>query len=161
MVNMLQKKCYKCGETKLTTEFYRDCSRKDGIESCCKDCKKKYDQTPARRIAIKKKNNKVTPEKRLFYGAKNRAKKRGLEFSITLADIVMPKKCPVFGIPIFKTNGEFKFDPNCASLDRIDNSRGYTRDNVWVISGKANFIKKDATIDELKRLVEGLIKYGI
>ncbi|HWH74938.1 MAG TPA: hypothetical protein VNV16_11820, partial [Methylibium sp.] len=38
----------------------------------------------------------------------------------------------------------------------IDSRRGYTTDNVWVICWRANQIKNDATLDELKRLVAAL-----
>jgi hypothetical protein len=43
------KICPKCKESKFNDEFYRDSSRKNGIQSYCKICKrkqkKKYDQT--------------------------------------------------------------------------------------------------------------------
>jgi len=38
---------------------------------------------------------------------------------------------------------------NSPSLDRIDNTKGYTPDNVVVVSNRANSIKRDATPDEL------------
>ncbi len=42
------------------------------------------------------------------------------------------------------------------SLDRIDSSLGYVKGNVWVISWRANHIKTDASLEELKQLVAGL-----
>ena len=33
-----EKRCTRCGETKLTTEFYRDRRSKNGLESRCKAC---------------------------------------------------------------------------------------------------------------------------
>ena len=42
------------------------------------------------------------------------------------------------------------------SLDRIDNTKGYIKGNVKVISWRANAIKKDATLEELKALVNYL-----
>lgn len=41
------------------------------------------------------------------------------------------------------------------SIDRFDNSRGYTPDNIRVISLRANIIKSDATADE----VEAVLNY--
>jgi len=41
-------------------------------------------------------------------------------------------------------------------LDRIDNNKGYIKDNVWVISRKANTIKNNASLEELKALVAAL-----
>jgi len=37
------KKCSKCGEWKLFSEFYNDKSHNDGLTSACKDCRKKHD----------------------------------------------------------------------------------------------------------------------
>jgi len=77
--------------------------------------------------------------------AKYRAKQKGLEFNITKEDIIIPDTCPLLGTPM-----------QSPSLDRIDSSKGYTKDNVWVISNRANTLKNDATIKELKMLVENL-----
>jgi hypothetical protein len=80
--------------------------------------------------------------------SKSRAKKKGFEHSITIHDIHIPDICPLLGIPLFPgTNG--KVGPNSPTLDRIDSSKGYTPDNVWVISYKANTIKSNATPEEL------------
>jgi hypothetical protein len=80
--------------------------------------------------------------------SKSRAKRRGFEHSITIHDIHIPEFCPLLGIPLFPgTNG--KVGPNSPTLDRIDSSKGYTPDNVWVISYKANTIKSNATPEEL------------
>ena len=40
------------------------------------------------------------------------------------------------------------------SLDRIDPNRGYTKDNIIVMSYRANRIKNDATKEEIKKLAE-------
>lgn len=42
------------------------------------------------------------------------------------------------------------------TLDRIVPDKGYVRENVWVISGRANRIKNDATIEELELIAEAL-----
>ncbi len=39
------------------------------------------------------------------------------------------------------------------SLDRWDNSRGYTLDNTRVVCYRCNELKRDATLDEIKNLV--------
>ena len=42
------------------------------------------------------------------------------------------------------------------SVDRINPALGYTEDNVWVISFRANTIKQNASLIELERLLAAL-----
>lgn len=60
--------------------------------------------------------------------------------------------CPVFGVPLVKRTEEFS--DNTAELDRIVPSLGYTKGNVRWISRRANRLKSDATIDELKKIIK-------
>lgn len=64
---------------------------------------------------------------------------------IVKADIyrVWPKdnRCPVFKTP-FVVGGDLNTSP---ALDRIDSSKGYTPDNIQVISNLANAMKSSAT----------------
>lgn len=78
---------------------------------------------------------------------KVRAEKNGLEFDLTPDDIIIPEKCPILEIPLYWGNSKNK--ENSPSIDRIDSSKGYTKDNIWVISTKANTMKNNATFDEL------------
>ena len=91
---------------------------------------------------------------KMFHNAQHRAKKKGIPFTISMEDIVIPETCPLLGIPLVSTNN--KRDPRNPSLDQIDPGRGYTPDNIWVVSSRANWIKSDATLQELKTLVENL-----
>jgi len=89
--------------------------------------------------------------------ARKRAKKKNLEFDLVIEDLTVPDFCPILGIPLFVAGG--KRTDNSPSLDRIDNSKGYTRDNVFVISFRANALKNDATLDELKSIVKYMEEY--
>ncbi len=93
-----------------------------------------------------------------LYAAKKRAKEKGIEFTLELSDIVIPTHCPVLGIPLEFQRG--KPSDNSPSIDRIDNSKGYTPDNVVVISMRANQLKRDATLPELKALVEYMERHS-
>jgi hypothetical protein len=90
------------------------------------------------------------PERRMLTAAKKTAKDRGLPFNITLDDIVVPTHCPALGIALRSQLGPRQ--DGTPSLDRIIPSLGYTKGNVVVISWRANRIKNDATIDELRRV---------
>lgn len=93
----------------------------------------------------------------LWRGARYRAKKKGLDFDITFNDIHIPSFCPVLGIPLFPSNtGKTGFFPNSPSLDRINPKGGYTKDNVRVISCRANLLKSNASLEELEKVVADL-----
>ena len=89
------------------------------------------------------------PRYKLFHNAKHRAKKKGVPFSITIDDIVIPELCPLLELPIILDTGD-KRSPNNPSLDRIDPDPeiGYTPDNIQVICSRANWLKADATRQE-------------
>ena len=131
--------CKKCGEWKPREGFHVHRLCKGGINTVCKTC----------RQPLSAKNYLATTlEYRLWYRAKRRSKVKGLEFNIEIADILIPEVCPVFGVPM-KVNTEY-----AASLDRIDSSKGYIKGNIQVISTKANILKNDATMSELKQFAK-------
>lgn len=89
----------------------------------------------------------------LFLSARGRAKKRGIPFDLDYSELEWPTECPVLGIPIFKGKAGSSND-NSPSLDRFDNSKGYTKDNVRIISRRANTLKNDASLEELEKIVK-------
>lgn len=92
----------------------------------------------------------------LWNAAKQRARKRGIEFTITRDDIKIPEFCPILGIKI-NTLGRGRMQQDSPSLDKMDPSKGYTPDNIWVISWRANRMKSDASPEELARFCEGML----
>jgi len=92
------------------------------------------------------------PARSYCLAAKGRARRLGVAFDLTPEDIVFPDKCPVLGIPVFFTS-EGKRNDNTPSLDRIIPELGYTKNNVEMISWRANRLKNDAKLHELERLV--------
>jgi hypothetical protein len=93
--------------------------------------------------------------KKLVSDARRRAAARGYEFNLDAAKMERPATCPVFGWRLVY-QAERRRKPNSASLDRIDSSRGYTTDNVWVISWRANMLKSDASAAELRAVADAL-----
>jgi hypothetical protein len=85
----------------------------------------------------------------LVRDARYRAKRDGLEFTITTADLALPALCPILKLPLKAKTGSPGAHANSPSIDRRDSSRGYTPDNVWIISHKANAIKNDASMEDL------------
>lgn len=90
----------------------------------------------------------------MLWGAKKRAKRDGTHFDIKAEHIIIPDRCPLLGIPLQQAGG-FR-EAGSPSLDRIRPELGYVPGNVWVISYRANQIKNDATLAELRAIVAGL-----
>ena len=92
------------------------------------------------------------PLKAWLRTARSNAKRDGKDFSIELEDLPdIPDVCPVLGIPMSLESDNKDFVP---SLDRIDNSKGYVKGNIILISRRANRLKFDATPEELRMLAD-------
>ena len=133
------KTCYKCKQTKPVSEFYKRTNEK--YYRGCKVCEKQQ-------FTDFRKNN---PHISHLSNAKQRAKKFNLPFDLDkewfyseLSDC-----CPVFGTKLSEGKDN-------VSIDRIVPSKGYIKSNCRLISHRANTIKNDATLDELKQLVKYL-----
>jgi hypothetical protein len=112
-------------------------------------------------LKAKRRESDYSPEGRLrvlLWSAKSRATKFGLEFNITSEDLHIPEYCPILGIKLNFSAGKGN-DPDRASLDRIDNSKGYTKENTRIISLRANVLKRDGTLKELEAIVKYMKKY--
>lgn len=156
------KRCTKCGETKSLEAFHKNRNAKDGLVSSCILCYRKWRaENRDRLLARRKEIDKNDPRPKLLSHARLRAKAIGVEFDLSVDDITIPTVCPVLGIPIIKGDGVVC--DNSPSIDRTDPHGGYTKDNVTVISFRANTLKSNATIRELKMVVEWLERnnYGI
>lgn len=170
--------CKSCDAWKHKDDwYYTKVTKRD---SMCKSCRKEY-RKDAKKMYMKeyysenrdhylelhKKWREENLEQKLWYSCKHSATRRGIEFNLEPSDIVIPDICPVFGIPL-DTHAEsgvgigydWKQNPYRPSVDRIDSKKGYTKDNIRVISWRANTLKSDGTLDELKKLCEWLETTG-
>lgn len=134
---------YKYANGKTVTEYMREYRAKKIAEGVPPSSVYNY--------AWRSKN----PKAYILQNAKSRAKKKGFDFNLTVDDFEIPDFCPVLGIPLELVWGEGTKD-NKPSLDRIDPNKGYTKDNVQVISWRANNLKSNGTLDEFILLVEFL-----
>lgn len=87
------------------------------------------------------------PPAKLWHAAKERAAEKSIEFSISVADIVIPKACPLLDIPLYVGKG--RVGPNSPTVDRIVNECGYVPGNVWVISNAANTCKGQLKAEQI------------
>ena len=108
-----------------------------------------YNKKNKQKIRQRKLQN---PEKFLLDKALYRAKERNLEFDISVDDIFIPDKCPVFNFPLSWQGSK----DNSPSLDRIDSTKGYVKGNIIVISTKANRLKSDGTLSDFEKIISWL-----
>lgn len=97
---------------------------------------------------------RAKPAAILVREAKKRARGRNLPFNLTTADLVVPATCPALGIPLRVSDG--KLSDNSPTIDRLVPERGYVFGNIAVISYRANAMKRNGTLDELKQIVAWL-----
>jgi hypothetical protein len=90
-------------------------------------------------------------KKVMLQGARSRAKVKGLPFDLTYEDFEIPAYCPILGMELISRRRLQDCSP---SLDRIDNSKGYVKGNVIVVSLKANRIKSNATVEEIRKVAD-------
>ena len=130
--------CRRCKETKPKRYFYRKRDATSGCKSYCKRC-----------AAIMYKFNFESLLKKLWMEARERARKRKMEFSLepdflhqlwdrqegrcSLSDRGM-----TWSVPSGITG-----DSENISLDRIDSSKGYVPENVHLVTARVNLMKKD------------------
>lgn len=115
-----------------------------------------YRKNKKRALVLHRRYHDMHPEFRMLDHAKTRAKKRGVPCTITMADIKIPQFCPVLGMELKRNRKHFA--GNSPSLDCIIPRLGYVRGNVAVMSIRANRIKSDASLDEIKKVARWLAK---
>lgn len=94
---------------------------------------------------------KTRPKYALVKNLRSGAKKRGLEFNITEEDLVLPDTCPIFGTKL--NFGKDRTSYTKASVDRVDNTKGYVKGNVRIISWIANTRKGSMSIEHVENLL--------
>lgn len=166
------KICRICKIAKDETLFFKDNGNKDRLKSDCKQCatesRRQWHRKNKEKINIKRREYYQIPEHRehrtdkrrewndnnrvkmMLHRSKTRAKKHNLEFDLVLEDIQIPQLCPILGIKMeFATA---KASENSPSIDRIDNTKGYTKDNIIICSWKANRLKNDFVLEDLEKM---------
>lgn len=81
---------------------------------------------------------------------RERCRRKHIRFDLDVEALIYPTECPILDIPITR---KLKRD-NYPSFDRVDSTKGYTNENVRIISHKANRMKQDNSIETLERLLQ-------
>lgn len=137
------KICTKCGENKPESEYtFRKKDTRHGVcKSCCADnIKRSQSNKPFNYICRR---------------IKARCKSRGLDFNLTpeYLESIWVDTCPILGTPIKILPPSVSGKVIEGELDRFDPDKGYVIGNVNFISTKANRMKSDGSITDLKNLL--------
>lgn len=141
------KICRICKEEKSLDCFHNNSKNLDGKDLRCKSCKKEM----ARKEYVGNYFKSYTRVKKSW------CKSRNVPFDLTedYLQSIWTGVCPIFNIEIsFGGIEGVVGSHNSAHLDRIDSDKGYLIGNVAWISGRANRIKYDASIIELRQIAD-------
>ena len=147
-------KRYYTGEACKRNHVSERCVRSYQCVMCINEDTKKDNRlhrTQRRETARKYRSGR--PEIDMICRARRRAKIKGIPFELTVNDITIPEMCPVLGIPLKVNVGQRKPSANSPSLDRIRPELGYVVGNIAIISHRANTLKNESTLDELKLIL--------
>lgn len=166
------KTCSKCRDLKELSEFGKRTSIKGGLNYYCKVCVKEIGRE-YREVNREKSNqsamrsrNKLHWTVRLLRGTQSSANTRSLDNTLTLEDITdlwdkQGGKCYWLGISLSEDELPSRH-PLKPSLDRLDNSKGYIKDNVVITSTFANLGRSNTTVEDfsefLNKLKQELLK---
>ena len=154
----MDKQCSKCGKLKSENDYY-----KSQRGSKCKECilqgtrnykrKKRLDPIHRKNESLKQKERRV----RLWQNTLIHDSKRNKEHNLTVDDVneMFQKQnglCYWFNVPLIPSNDSKH--PQQPSLDRLDRSKGYTKDNVVLTCYSANIGRNETTVEEWKKFLK-------
>tara|TARA_Y100000004_G_scaffold93073_1_gene104283 strand:+ start:994 stop:1566 length:573 start_codon:yes stop_codon:yes gene_type:complete len=160
------KACIHCGQSFPldNKNFRKDKKSSDGFNSVCKICCKKRDamyrndkkteiNKPLNSTYSKLDNKSDATEvylaNILLKNAGSRARREKMAFNIELNDLLpLPAFCQYTGVPLLYNREN---DPNSASIDRIDNSKGYEKDNIKIVTQQINKMKHSISIEVMEQ----------
>lgn len=167
------KHCSACGLLKGRDQFNKNVQAANGMSTYCHPCS--TERGKVTHAANKEKSNAYSrewhhsnkeeahakekarrlanPELTLWRLARTRSQRQGTEFNIEVSDIVIPSICPALGIPIIYNPMKDVRPDSSPTLDRVDQTRGYLKGNVQVISMRANRLKADMDEDTLRMMI--------
>lgn len=120
--------------------------------SQCKECRATYFK------AAREKLRETSPFKLKHKSLKSSATTRKVKYNLDpeYLESIWTGKCAIFGTAIsLSSDGERP----TAEIDKINPELGYIKGNVAWVCHKANRVKSDATLDELKRIIKFMENY--
>jgi len=163
----MNKECTSCHEIKDLEEFDKHKGGKYGKRSICKQCQalssKEYRKNNKAFIKDLKNKYRNSFEGFVMYSLGQARHRNKYEFSIDyqfLTDLWNKQNglCTFTGLPLEYSKVPGIKNPYQGSLDRIDSSKGYTKDNVRWVCWFINQMKSDYSENEFKDLIRHAAK---
>lgn len=140
-----KKTCSKCGYLKNHSEFYKHNQTKDGLHSWCKACCK-IGNDKSRKKKYSTFEGRVTTFLRT---CKTSSEKRGNEFDLDREFLLslwnnQKGRCYYTNL-VMDTQPA---NPQSVSIERLDSSIGYTKNNTVLVCNYINKMKTDLTMQD-------------
>lgn len=137
------KLCPKCNEFKKVEEFNRNKRTSDGLNDWCRECSHEADN----------RWRDSNPERYWVLKTLNNHRRRGFRVEIAVDVLVKlaktTKTCPLCGCElVWSYDAKNGRRNSCPTLDRIDNGKALTFNNVQIICNRCNATKYDRTMKE-------------
>ena len=98
----------------------------------------------------------------MLYSARRRAKRKGVEFSISkefIEDLLGQGHCSMTGIAFETGTGKGDVHPFTPSLERKDSAQGYTEKNCQLVIFAFNSMKNMWDIETLNKVIAAYLNY--
>ena len=143
------KTCTKCNQEKHLDCFYKNRKNKELCSSWCKDCSKKESAKSVERLNSTIRGRAISA----LRNAKRRITKNGHELFLNVDDVVelWEKQSGVCAY----SGREMTFSSkslNTMSLERIDSSIGYTKENTILVCNAINRMKSNFELEDFRAM---------
>ena len=154
-------KCSQCNKIKKESEFHksnRKNRRKKIRSDCIKCCKKRSSKYYSTEIGFMTKLYSSMKDRQILNNKKSRYIAHNVEITLNEFLREWKKYKKKYNMKCFYTGTKLDFikkrkRENQVSVDRIDNSQGYTKNNIIFCSARANFEKHSVTIDMCRKIL--------
>lgn len=161
-VSLNSRICSKCKEIKFPSDFYK--SKKDTFQPYCKTCCKESSKLSY--LTVRNNKEKTSVAHRLYWSAYKshlgrKHKGKETEFTITVETlesllIKQDNKCYWTKVPLNLEINNEKYKYNAPSVDRLDNSKGYTPDNICITLWAVNRMRENLSVEDFTNLLNNI-----
>ena len=145
------KLCSVCNMVLKFEHFSKSKTGHLGYQASCKSCS----QIRRKAYNDKRMMSKEGHIRNILTKIKSRAKLKNLAFDLDFEYLIsiVTENCPILNTQLAWCSRTDNPVPESPSLDRLVPEKGYVKGNVSWVSHKANRIKNDASLEDLKKLI--------